>query len=73
MAIHVSKLIISLVDRASAPARAIGATLRQLNEAQARTNAALGAARGQMLDAVGAGYALAQAIGQPVKAFTEFE
>lgn len=73
MAIQESKLIISLVDRASAPARAIGATLRQLNEAQARTNAALGAARGQMLDAVGAGFALAQAIGQPVRAFAEFE
>ena len=73
MAIQVSKLIISLVDRASAPARAIGATLRQLNEAQARTNAALGAARGQMLDAVGAAAALAVAIGGPVAAAMRFE
>jgi len=73
MATQESKLIISLVDRASAPARALGATLRRLNEAQIRNNAALGAARMQMLDAVGAGYALAKALGAPITAAIEFE
>ncbi|OZA00006.1 MAG: phage tail tape measure protein [Rhizobiales bacterium 17-65-6] len=73
MARQESKLIISLVDLASAPARGIAATLRRLNEAQERTTAALGAARGQMIDATAAGFALAQALGRPVAAAIEFE
>ncbi len=73
MATAESRLIVSLIDRVTGPSRVIHSSLKRLNDLQARNDAALGAARMQMLDAIGAGYALARAISAPVKAFTEFE
>lgn len=73
MSIREARLIISLIDRVTGPARGIAAQLKGLNSAIERNDARLAATRGQMLDAVGAAYALAKAITAPTQAFAEFE
>ena len=73
MARLTSDLIISLIDRVTAPARAIErrmTSLRRASEANAR---AIGATSTQMIGAVGAAYALSRAISAPVTAAMAFE
>lgn len=72
-AVRESKLIVSLLDKLTGPSRAISSALGRLN-AMAATNAArLDAARGSMLDAAGAGYALYRGLAAPVNAAIDFE
>ena len=72
-AVRESKLVVSLLDKLTGPSRAISSALGRLN-AMAATNAArLDAARGSMLDAAGAGYALYRGLAAPVNAAIEFE
>lgn len=73
MATLTSKLIVELVDRATAPARAIAAGINRLTAMQARNAAALATTQTQMIGAIGAFYGLTRAIGAPVKAATDFE
>lgn len=73
MATLTSKLIVELIDRATAPARAIAAGVNRLTAMQSRNAAALATAQTQMIGAVGAAYALAKAIGAPVSAAVDFE
>ncbi|PRD42325.1 phage tail tape measure protein [Phyllobacterium phragmitis] len=73
MAVMTSSLIVSLIDRVTAPARGIAATLGRLKAAQERNSRQLDAMRGRMVEAAAVGYALAKAVGAPVKAAIEFE
>ncbi|MGE8103553.1 phage tail tape measure protein [Allorhizobium sp. NPDC080224] len=68
-----AKLIVSLLDRLSGPAKAISGTLSRLYAMQARNTAALDQMRGRMLDAMGAGYALARSLSAPINAAIAFE
>lgn len=73
MAVRESKLIVALVDKLTGPSRAVSSALGRLNAMAAANSAKLAAARGAMLDAVGAGYVLAQSLGAPIRAAVEFE
>ncbi len=73
MATLTSKLIVELIDRATAPARAIAAGVNRLTAMQSRNAAALATAQTQMIGAVGVAYALAKAFGAPVSAAVDFE
>lgn len=73
MATLTSKLILSLIDEVTAPARAISATLDRLNAIQRRNNARLDAMRGSMIESGAVAYALARAITSPTRAAAEFE
>ncbi|MBN9029097.1 MAG: phage tail tape measure protein [Rhizobiales bacterium] len=73
MGVQTSQLIVSLLDRLSAPARLATAAVEKLQAASARNAAALDKMRGQMMDAVGAGYALFNGLSAPVKAAIGFE
>lgn len=68
-----AQLIVSLLDRLSGPAKAISGTLSRLYAMQAKNTAALDAMRGRMLDAMGAGYALARSLSAPINAAVAFE
>ena len=87
MANLTSQLLVRLIDGVSGPARkaaqalaGIGNAARGINGAQRsvraaieRNNVALDAARGRMMDAVVAGYALKRALGAPTGAAMRFE
>lgn len=73
MAIKTAQLVISLIDRLTAPARGVNAAIRDLTEGVRRNAAQMDAARGHMMDAVGAGYALAQGLSAPISAAMDFE
>lgn len=73
MSVLESKLIVSLLDRLTGPARGIVGTLDRLTAQSKRNAEQLSAMRGQMLDAVGAGYALWKGLSAPVSAAVEFE
>ncbi|WEJ33853.1 phage tail tape measure protein [Devosia sp. SD17-2] len=68
-----SSLILSLIDRVSAPARQVSATVSRLNDAAAANRRAISEMQGQMLGAVGAGYALYRGLSAPVGAAIGFE
>ncbi|MGD9740885.1 MAG: hypothetical protein AB7U48_15975, partial [Bauldia sp.] len=81
----VSSLIVSLVDKATAPARAIAQGIKGIGSAVAGANAgglariaeansrALAGMRASMLEAVAAAYALQRALAAPFRAASEFE
>ncbi|TGQ92183.1 phage tail tape measure protein [Mesorhizobium sp. M8A.F.Ca.ET.208.01.1.1] len=87
MANLTSQLLVRLIDGVSVPARAaarsllgIGNAARSINGVQTnlrdaieRNNAALDRARGRMLDASAAGYALYRALKAPIEAGVEFQ
>lgn len=68
-----AQLIVSLLDRLSGPAKAISGTLSRLYAMQAKNTAALDQMRGRMLDAMGAGYALARSLSAPINAAVAYE
>ncbi|WP_041358046.1 hypothetical protein [Nitrobacter hamburgensis] len=68
-----SKLIVELIDRASAPSRAIAGAVNRLTAMQSRNAAALASAHTQMFGAVAVAYGLAQAIGAPVNQAIKLE
>ena len=73
MSVLTSQLILSLVDRVTAPARAVAATMNRLKLAQAANNAKMAEMRGRMVESAMMGYALARAISAPVKSAMAFE
>ncbi len=73
MAVMTSTLILSLIDRVTAPARGIEATLKRLQNAQANNTRRLNEVRGQMMDAVGAAYALYKGLSAPLNAAAKFK
>ncbi|MFN4098140.1 MAG: phage tail tape measure protein [Pararhodobacter sp.] len=73
MATLTSQLIVSLIDRVTAPARGVAATVERLQDAQRRNNARMDEMRGRMVDAAAMAYALARAVGGPVRAAADFE
>jgi TP901 family phage tail tape measure protein len=73
MATLTSSLILSLVDRVTAPARAAARSVAGLRQMAANNVQQMQAMQGQLLGAVGAAYALSAAIRAPVRAAMEFE
>ncbi len=73
MARMTAELIVSLIDKVTAPSRAVTQAIDSLTRAQKRNVAAMNAARGQMRDAVAVAYMLARALGKPIEAATSFE
>ncbi len=73
MGILSSKLVISVLDRASGPARAIAGSMKGMQASADRNRRELNRMQGQMLGAVGTGYILARSIAAPVKSAMEFE
>lgn len=68
-----SQLILSLIDRVTAPVRALTGTLDRLTAAQARNSARLDAMRGRMVEAGAVAYALARAVSAPIKSAMDLE
>ncbi|KZK83044.1 Phage-related minor tail protein [Pseudovibrio sp. Ad13] len=73
MGVLTSKLVISVLDRASGPARAIANSMKGMQASADRNRRELNRMQGQMLGAVGTGYILARSIAAPVKSAMEFE
>lgn len=73
MATVTSTLILSLLDRVTAPSRAIAGTLSRLQSVQANNNRRLDEMRGRMAEATVVAYGLFRALKAPVEAATEFE
>ncbi|WEK04574.1 MAG: phage tail tape measure protein [Candidatus Devosia phytovorans] len=73
MAVLISKLIVALVDQATAPARVLSGTFKDL-QASAKSNAMqMDQMRGRMVDAAGAAWALGKALANPIQKAIEFE
>jgi TP901 family phage tail tape measure protein len=68
-----SQLIISVVDKVTAPARAITKTVNGLTSQLAENNRRLDAMRGRMVETAAVAYGLFRAIKAPVMAAVEFE
>jgi TP901 family phage tail tape measure protein len=73
MATLTSQLIVSLIDRVTAPSRAVATSVDRLRAAQARNAQQLAALRGRMVEAAAVGYALARAITSPVQVAADFQ
>lgn len=73
MSVLESKLVVSLIDRLTGPSRGIAGAMERLTAQSERNVRQLSAMRGEMLDAVGAGYALWKGLSAPVSAAVEFE
>ena len=73
MATLQSKLILSLVDKITAPARGIKRAVSGLQEAQKRNNAAIARSQTQMAGAVGVAYALGRSLMAPINSASAFE
>lgn len=68
-----SKLVVSLLDKLTAPARGITATINRLTAASRANAARMAEVRSRMMDAVGAGYALYRGLSAPLNAAMDFE
>ena len=73
MATLTSQLVISLINRVTAPARAINSSLDSLRQKSARNAVQMRAAQTDMLGAAAVAYGLAKAIASPVKVAANFE
>lgn len=73
MANLTSQLILSLVDRATAPARAIARGVDDMRGRIERNNRQMDAMRGQLFGAAAAGVALYKGLQSPISAAVEFE
>lgn len=68
-----SSLIVSLIDRVTAPSRAIASTINRLTAASTANAARMAAMQSRMIGAAGAGYALYRGLSAPINAAMEFE
>lgn len=72
-----SQLVVSLIDKVTAPAKSVSGSMRSLSDrmrAVAASNAALASRlQGQMLGAVAAGYSLQKALAAPISIASDFE
>jgi len=73
MSVLNSKLIVSLLDRVTGPAKGVSAAIERMTAASQRNTERLNAMRGQMMDAVGAGWALYRGLSAPINAAIDFE
>lgn len=77
MAALTSQLIVSLIDRVSGPAKAVGNSVAALNNRLRAASGAQAAAasrlQGQMFGAVAAGYTLQRALSAPISIASKFE
>lgn len=85
MAAVTSQLVVSLLDRVTAPARAIAGSIKGIGQAVTAANsgglqrmaaaneAAMARMRAGMLEAVAVGYAMKEALSAPIGAATRFE
>lgn len=73
MATLTSSLIVSLLDRVSAPARGVAAAVTNLQNRIDANNRRMELMRGRMVEAAAVAYALARAVSSPLRAATEFE
>lgn len=68
-----SELVLSLIDKVTAPARNVSASVARMREEASRNARKMDAMRGRMVDAAAAGYALSRALSAPVKTAIAFE
>lgn len=68
-----SELILTMLDRVSAPARAVNNALDRMQRASAVNAARMSAMRGRFIEAAGAGYVLHRALSAPINAAMDFE
>jgi TP901 family phage tail tape measure protein len=68
-----SQLILSLIDKVTAPSRGIAAAVDNLQGRLAENNRRLDAMRGQLFGAAAAGYALFRGLSAPINAAADFE
>lgn len=73
MSVLNSKLIVSLLDRVTGPAKGVSAAIDRMQAASRRNSERLTAMRGRMMDAVGAGWALYRGLSAPISAAIDFE
>ncbi|WP_172123234.1 phage tail tape measure protein [Devosia sp. 919] len=73
MATLQSSLILSLIDRVTAPARGISAAMNGLQGQIAANNQRMAAMQGQLFGAAAAGYALYRGMSAPITAAADFE
>ncbi len=73
MATLTSKLIVSLIDQVTAPARGVASAVRHLQTASRANAVEMNAMRGKMVDSAAAAYALARALAQPIQSAIAFE
>ncbi|WP_173087731.1 phage tail tape measure protein [Devosia sp. 1635] len=73
MATLQSSLILSLIDRVTAPARGISAAMNGLQGQIAANNQRMAAMQGQLFGAAAAGYALYRGLSAPITAAADFE
>jgi TP901 family phage tail tape measure protein len=73
MAVLTSELIVQLRDMVSAPARAIGTAMRNLESAQKANAARMAEIRGKMVGATVAAYGFYKAVSSPVEAFMNYQ
>lgn len=68
-----ASLVVSLIDKLTAPAKGIAGTIDRMTAASRKNAAQMSAMRGQMMDAVGAGYALYRGLSAPINAAVDYE
>ncbi len=68
-----SSLIVSLIDKVTAPARAVSATINRLTAASNANAARMAAMQSRMIGAAGGAYALYQGLSAPINAAINFE
>jgi TP901 family phage tail tape measure protein len=68
-----SQLIVSLLDKVSAPARGVARAVEQMRGRIDQNNAKLDAMRGRMAEATAVAYALSQAVSAPIRSAIAFE
>jgi TP901 family phage tail tape measure protein len=73
MAVLTSKLIVSLIDQFTAPARGVARSVKDLQRASRANAMQLNDMRGRMLDTAAAAYVMARALSAPVQKAIEFE
>ncbi len=73
MATLTSQLILSLIDKVTAPARGVAGAVANMSSKLEANNRRLDAMRGRMVEAAAVGYVLAKAIKAPIMAAVEFE
>ncbi|WP_150526828.1 phage tail tape measure protein [Roseibium sediminis] len=73
MAVLSSKLIVSLIDQVTRPARTIAGQVGRMTDQLRRNQRDMARMRGSMVEGAAAGYALARGLAAPVKAAMAFE
>lgn len=73
MSVLISKLIVMLVDEATAPARALTRTIENLQMASKANAREMDEMRGRMVDAAAAAWAVGRALSRPIESAIAFE